>query len=171
MTAPRVLDGGRQLPGYSLPEKELLAAYLDFHRATMKWKIEGLGRDDAVRPMTASGTNLLGIVKHLAYVERWWFQDVFGGRDCEYPWTDEDPDADFRIEPAETIESVFALYDGECEEARSVVGAASLDETAARMPDRGYTLRWIVVHMIEETARHAGQADILRELIDGRTGE
>jgi hypothetical protein len=171
MTKPPVLDGGRAIPRYSTPEKEMLGEYLDFFRATMKWKVEGLGEEDARRPMTPSGTNLLGMVKHLAYVERWWFQDVFAGRDCSYPWTDDDPDADFRIEPGETIASVFELYDGECAESRRIAEAASLEAVAERRRDRGYALRWIVVHMIEETARHAGQADILRELIDGKTGE
>ena len=164
-------EGDRPQPPYAAPEKEMLAAYLDLHRATLKWKVDGLSEDDAKRPMTPSGTNLLGIVKHLAYVERWWFQDVFAGRDCEYPWTDDDPDADFRIEPGETIESIFALYDAECEEARRIVGAASLDDEAARKKERGYILRRILVHMIEETARHNGHADILRELLDGKTGE
>ena len=168
---PPALPGGRRIPPYGVAEKDMLAAYLDFHRATLKWKIEGLSEDDAKRSMTPSGTNLLGIVKHVAYVDRWWFQDVFAGRDCEYPWTDEDPDADFRIEPGETIESVFGLYDAECEKSRAIVAAASLDDVAARVKERGYTLRWIVLHMIEEIARHNGHADIVRELIDGATGE
>lgn len=166
-------EGGRVTAAYDAPEKEALAATLDFHRATIKWKIEGLSLEDAVRPMTPSDTKLLGIVKHLAYVERWWFQDNFLGRDCTYPWTESgDMEADFRIEPGETIESIFALYDAECEESRKIIEAASLDDVAAR-PRRtgGYpSLRWIMLHMIEEVARHNGHADILRELIDGRTG-
>jgi uncharacterized damage-inducible protein DinB len=164
------MEGNRPKAAFGAPEKEMLAGFLDFHRATIKWKIEGLTEDDAKRPMTPTGTKLLGIVKHLAYVERWWFQDVFAGRDCEYPWTDADPDADFRIEEGETIASLFDLYDRECEVSRSIVAGASLDDVAVRKRDRGYTLRWIVVHMIEETARHAGHADIVRELIDGHTG-
>jgi uncharacterized damage-inducible protein DinB len=164
-------EGDRPAPPFSGTEEEMLTAYLDLYRATMKWKLDGLAETDATRPMTPSGTNLLGMVKHLAYVERWWFQDVFAGRDCDYPWTDDDPDADFRIEAGETIASVCALYDRECEESRRIVAAASLDDIARRFPERGYSLRRIVVHMIEETARHAGHADIVRELIDGRTGE
>jgi uncharacterized damage-inducible protein DinB len=166
-------DGGRVTARYDAPEKESLEATLDFHRATIKWKLEGLSLEDAARPMTPTGTKLLGIVKHLAYVERWWFQDNFLGRDCEYPWTEDDMDADFRIEPGETIESIFALYDAECEVSRGIVAEASLDDVAARPRGRtgGYpTLRWIMLHMIEEVARHNGQADVLRELIDGRTG-
>lgn len=100
-------------------------------------------------------------------------QDNFLGRDCTYPRSESgDMEADFRIEPAETIESIFALYDAECEVARGIVQGASLDQEAAR-PRRGGghpTLRWIMLHMIEEVARHNGHADILRELIDGKTG-
>ena len=126
--------------------------------------------------MVPSGTKLLGLVKHLAFVERYWFQQIFAGRECEYPWTDEDPDADFRIEPHETTQQIVDLYVGECAENRSIVASASLDELArgrkkANDPRPGFNLRWILVHMIEETARHNGHADILREQIDGSTGE
>ena len=134
-------------------------------------KVEGVSDEDLRRPMVPSGTTLLGLVKHLAYVERWWFQDVFGGETVEYPWTDDDPDADFRIEPNESTQEIVDLYVEECRKNRDIVAAASLDDMAAR-PDRSkYSLRWIVAHMIEETARHNGHADILRELIDGVTGE
>ncbi len=167
-------DGGRVTARYDAPEKEALAATLDFHRATIKWKIEGLSLEDAVRSMTPTGTKLLGIVKHLAYVERWWFQDNFLGRDCTYPWSESgDMEADFKIEPGETIESIGALYDAECEVSRRIVEEASLDDVAVRARRRtgGHpTLRWIMLHMIEEVARHNGHADILRELIDGQTG-
>ena len=165
------MEGGRPIPRYAAPEKQMLAEYLDFHRNTLKWKIEGLSLEDAARPMTPSGLSLLGMMKHVAFVERWWFQEVFAGEDPEYPWTDDDPDADFRIEPGETVESVGALYDAECEAARRIVEGASLDDVAAKKKERGYTLRWIVLHMIEETARHNGHADILREAIDGKIGE
>lgn len=166
-------EGRRVTARYDAPEKEALAATLDFHRATIKWKLEGLSLEDAVRPMTPSGTKLLGILKHLAYVERWWFQDNFLGRECDYPWSESgDMEADFTILPGETIESIAALYDAECEVSREIVDAASLDDVAARPRRTGGhpTLRWIMLHMIEEVARHNGHADVLRELIDGKTG-
>lgn len=166
-------EGGRVTARYDAPEKEALVATLDFHRGTIKWKLDGLSLEDAVRPMTPSDTKLLGILKHLAYVERWWFQDNFLGRDCEYPWSESgDMEADFKIFPGETIESIVALYDAECEVSRGIVEAASLDDVAVRPRRTGGhpTLRWIMLHMIEEVARHNGHADILRELIDGRTG-
>ena len=166
-------EGGRRQAPYQAPEKEMLAATLDFNRATIRWKVEGLSLEDATRPMTPTDTKLLGIVKHLAYVERWWFQDNFLGRDCTYPWTASgDMEADFRIEAGETIESIGALYDAECQVSRQIVEDASLDDIAVRARrDGGHpSLRWIMLHMIEEVARHNGQADILRELIDGKTG-
>lgn len=121
--------------------------------------------------MVPSGTSLLGLVKHLAYVERGWFRESIANEKVDHPFAADDPDADFRIEENETAEDIFALYRQECEESRRVLAEASLDHVVD-YPDRiaGYSVRWIVVHMIEETARHVGHADILREQLDGRTG-
>ena len=148
-----------------------MAGFLDYHRATLLMKIDGVSDEDLRRPMTPSGTSLLGMVKHLAYVERWWFQKDFLDRDVSAPWTEEDPDADFRIEPDESTQEIVDLYQRECQISRDIVAAASLDDLAARAKRKDFSLRWIVVHMIEETARHNGHADILRETIDGVTGE
>ena len=142
----------------------------------MLMKIDGVSDADLRRSMVPSGTTLLGMVKHLAYVERSWFQRVFSNIDVEFPWTDEDPDADFRIEPDETTSEIVELYKGECQKSRDITDAASLDDLARfKYPDDprpgNVSLRWILVHMIEETARHNGHADILREQIDGSTGE
>ena len=118
-----------------------------------------------------SGTSLLGLVKHLAWVERFWFVDVVGGGQVEYPWTDDDPDADFRIEDHETVESISQLYVDAVAEANAVIDAADSLDVTSTVGDRGpRSLRWVLVHMIEETARHAGHADIIREQIDGTTG-
>ncbi len=152
------------------PEKELLAAFLDFQRDTLLWKLDGLSQADATRVRTLSGATLLGLVKHLAYVERNWFQNRFAGLDLPVPWSTQDPDADFRIEPDETIERIGAFYRSEVERSREITAAASLDDIA-RSPERPHSLRRILIHMIEETARHNGHADILRELTDGSTGE
>ncbi len=154
-------------------EKELLEATLDYHRATLLQKTSGLSEHDLRREMTASGTNLLGLVKHLAYVERWWFQCIQAGDDVHFPWTDDDPDADFRAEADETAEQVFALYRAENERARTIASTAELDAVARRAhrSEARPSLRWVLLHMIQETARHNGHADIVRELIDGTTGE
>ncbi|MGB9359257.1 MAG: DinB family protein [Acidimicrobiia bacterium] len=151
--------------------KDMLLAMLDNNRAIMVWKLAGLTREQASRPVVASGTSLLGMVKHLAYVEGWWFDDFFAGNDVEYPWSEGDPDADFRIEEDETIESVIALYEAAIARAKEITADAQMDDLSVR--DRNgerRALRWIVAHMIEETARHAGHADIVRELIDETTG-
>lgn len=149
-------------------ERVTYFASIDQQRAAMLAICEGCSDEDLRRRFVSSESTILGIVKHLAYVERWWFQDRFAGRDCDYPWTDDDPDAEFRIESHETTEDVLELYRKECEESRRVAMAHDLDDRAARRPE--LTLRWVLDHMITETARHAGQADILRELADGTAG-
>ncbi len=155
------------------PERETLEGFLDHYRAVIVRKVAGVTFEDASRPMVPSGTSLLGVVKHLGYVERGWFRSGIGGEAFDVPWTDEDPDADFRIEPGETVEGVVAWYQEQCERAREVVASApSLDVREVRGRDRPKrSLRWILVHMIEETARHAGHMDIIREQIDGAIGD
>jgi uncharacterized damage-inducible protein DinB len=153
------------------PGKEMLLAMLDNNRAIMVWKLEGLTREEATRPAVASGTSLLGMVKHLAFVERWWFDDFFAGGDVEYPGSEGDPDADFRIEDDETVDDVIALYTGAIARSTEVTAGAQMDDLSVRdRHGKRFALRWIVAHMIEETARHAGHADIVRELIDETTG-
>jgi uncharacterized damage-inducible protein DinB len=155
------------------PEREVLTGWLDWHRATLLHKLEGLDEEQLRRPMVPSGTSLLGLVKHLTETEHGWFVNEFA-RAGEPPLfeREDDPDAGFRIEPGETAASVVAGYLRICERSREVVAlAGSLDETVPH-PRRGTVdLRWILVHMIEETARHNGHADIVRELLDGTTGD
>ncbi len=158
----------------SLPEaeaKEILEV-LDAQRASVVSKVEGASEEHRRERLVPSETTLLGMVKHLAYAERWWFQDRFSGRDVTYPWSDDDPDADFYIED-EDSRDVFAFYREECEKSRAIITAATLG-TRAAYGTPGWppaTLFWILLHMIEETARHAGHADILREQTDGSTGD
>ncbi len=155
------------------PEKPMLEAFLDWQRATLLCKIAGLSDQDLRRRHVPSGLTLLGIVKHLADVERSWFRDVFAGEDLSRTRDPDDPDRYWRIEPDETTDEVVAFYEGEVECARAIVRNADLDDLArSPRPDKpGLTLRWIVLHMIEETARHVGHADLIREAIDGQTGE
>lgn len=153
------------------PGKDMLFAMLDNNRAVMVWKLEGLTREEATRPVVASGTSLLGMVKHLTFVERWWFDDFFAGNDVDYPWTEGDPDADFRIEDDETMDDIIVLYTDAIARSTRVTADARMDDLSVRSRDgKRFSLRWIVAHMIEETARHAGHADIARELIDETTG-
>ncbi|HEV2106722.1 MAG TPA: DinB family protein [Thermomicrobiales bacterium] len=160
----------RPEPPFAAPPKEMVEAFLDYQRATLLWKIDGLSDEDLRRSFPPSTMTLLGMVKHLAYVERWWFGIVFAGVDLPDPWTKEDPDADWRVEPGETAASIVDFYKGEIERSRSIVAAAAWDDRAQR-PGKEQTLGWILTHMVEEVARHNGHADIFRERIDGKTGE
>ncbi|MGH2346783.1 MAG: DinB family protein [Chloroflexota bacterium] len=165
----------RRDPPEAADEKVMLGAFLDYHRATLLWKVEGLSDADLWRTMTPSGMSLLGMVKHVAYVERWWFQAVFLGEDVYFPQSDTDPNIEWRADPNETTADILNLYRSEAERSRRTLAAANLDDLAKRpqtWPRGGkQTLRWIVLHMIEETARHNGHADLMREAIDGATGE
>lgn len=148
----------------------MLLAFLDYYRSVMIRKVEGVDDGGLRMSPVASGTSLGGLTKHLAYVERSWFQEFFASREVEYPWSDTDSDAEFRVEDEDTADGLIALYRQECEESRRIVADADLDRTVEGR--RGeVSLRWILVHMIEETARHAGHADLIREMIDGSVGD
>jgi uncharacterized damage-inducible protein DinB len=164
----------RMLPYEPTPktgdEKTMLVAFLDQNRAIMLWKLDGLDEEQARRQILPSATSMLGLVKHLAWVERWWFVDYIGGGEPDYPWSDEDPDADWRIEDHETIASISQLYVDAVGEANAVIEAAENLEVAGTKTEEPRSLRWVLIHMIEETTRHAGHADIVREMIDGTAG-
>jgi hypothetical protein len=163
----------RSLPATG-PEREMLEGFLNYYRATLLWKVEGLDREGATRRLVPSETTLLGLVKHCASVERGWFRITMDGEDIPHLYySDEDPNADFRIEPDETVESIAQVYRDECAAADRAAAKYALDDFArAPRPGRPVrSLRWIYLHMIEETARHCGHADILREQIDGATGD
>jgi uncharacterized damage-inducible protein DinB len=156
-------------PPVDAPEKVTLLAFLDWYRDAMVRKLSGMERAEATRRWVGSQTTLLGVVKHLTSVETWWFRSVFLGESDLGP--DDRGDHEFVVADDESVEDIVRGYLAACDRARDAVAGASLDERAARPSHAQYTLRWIVVHMIEETARHAGQADILRELTDGATGD
>jgi hypothetical protein len=151
-------------------ERTMLTTFLEYERTVFLRKIGGLGEDELRRVMTASGLTLLGMLKHLGYVERWWFRVAFAGEDLPLGWTEEDRDADWHPKPNERAAGLLAFYEGEVEAARRIVEAAALDDVAADPRVDGATLRWIVFHMLEEYARHLGHADLMREGIDGKTG-
>lgn len=158
----------RPKPPFAASPVAMTSAFLDFLRATLLWKVDGLSDEELRRPMVPSGVCLLGIVKHSASVERWWFRSVFAGEDAPSGWSA--ADAGWRIEPDETTAAILALYRAECDRSRAIVAGAAWDDVARR-PGRDQTLGWILTHMVEEVARHCGHADILRELIDGKTGQ
>jgi uncharacterized damage-inducible protein DinB len=149
----------------------MLTSYLDYYRGVMVRKIEGLNAAGLRRSPVESGTSLGGLLKHLGYVERQWFGESLGGLELDFPWKN-DPDADFRLDTSETAESLIAFYQAECERSRNIVeDNPDLNRVVRASRDRQVSLRWILVHMIEETARHAGHADILREMHDGEVGD
>jgi uncharacterized damage-inducible protein DinB len=152
-------------------EKESLKVSLDRHRDAVLWKLEGLGDDDLRRPVVPSGTSLLGLVKHLAAVEYSWFCDTFGRAVEPLPFDDDDPDADLRVEPEETTEEILAFYGRARAAADQVIAELEVEDTGTAWFGEAVTMRWVLIHMIEETARHAGHVDILRELIDGMAGD
>jgi uncharacterized damage-inducible protein DinB len=159
-----------QVP-YAGGEKEILRFSLDRHRDVVLWKIEGLDDEQLRRPMTPSGTNLLGLVKHLASVEYGWFCETFGRATEPLPFDPDDPDADLRVGPAETTADIVAFYGRARAGADAVIAELDLEDAGTAWHGASVSMRWVLVHMIEETARHAGHLDILRELIDGATGD
>jgi uncharacterized damage-inducible protein DinB len=152
-------------------EKQSLHVSLDRHRNAVLWKLEGLDDTNLRRAMTPSGTNLLGMVKHLAAVEYSWFCETFGRATEPLPFDDNDPDADLRVRPDETTEDVLAFYGRARAAADQVIDEVDLEQTGTAWFGDPVSTRWVLIHMVEETARHAGHADILRELIDGMTGD
>jgi len=150
-------------------EMEGLALFLDLQREAMATKLDDLSEDQARATPTPSSLCLLSIVKHLAFVDRRWFQLAMAGRDIPGLWPPADPGQELRVEPGETLESVRALYEDIAAESRAIASAASPAD-ACHPSDTGINVRWVMLHMIEETARHAGHADIIREAIDGRAG-
>jgi Protein of unknown function (DUF664) len=160
--------------GVRRDERETLAGFLDWYRSVVERKVDGLTLDDAKRLMTPTGMSALGIVKHLGWVERGWFRETFAGEDVEAIDVDGDNSAEFAISGGETIESVLDFYRTEVEESRRISSTApSLDALSAKETRyrEHVSLRWIMVHMLEETARHAGHLDLMREEIDGRVGD
>jgi uncharacterized damage-inducible protein DinB len=153
-----------------MPEMETLNRALDEYRDVVAWKLDGISEEDARRPLVPSGTTLGGVVKHLAYVERWWFQAVLAQSNAEFPWTEEDPDADWRLHPDDTVAAIIAFYRAECEKSRAIVTALDGPDAIVPRPGGDTSVRSVLVHMLEETARHAGHMDILREQIDHSTG-
>jgi uncharacterized damage-inducible protein DinB len=155
--------------------KGTLQRYLQTHRDVMLWKLDGLSEYDVRRPLTPTGTNLLGLVKHLAMVEAGYFGDVFGrpldGRPAWFE--DQTPNVDMWATAEQSREEIVALYRRVWQHADGTIEALPLDApgTVPWWGDRGsVTLHQILVHVIAETARHAGHADIVREFIDGAAG-
>ncbi len=170
MAAVTVRDMVIRVP-FTGGEKESLRASLDRHREVVLWKVDGLDDERLRRPLTPSGTNLLGLVKHLAANEYGWFCQTFGRETEPLPFDDDDPDADLRVEPGESTADVLAFYARARAAADRVIADVGLEDVGTAWFGEAVTMRWALIHMIEETARHTGHMDIVRELVDGATGD
>jgi hypothetical protein len=153
-----------------------LQRYLQDARDALLWKLDGLSEYDIRRPLVPTGTNLLGLVKHLTWVEFGYFGDTFGRPSGDQPtWDESDPMADMFAAPSESRESITGLYRRAWAHSDATIDALPLD-AVGRVPwwppDRNpVTLHHVLVRVATETSRHAGHADIIRELIDGAVGQ
>ncbi len=151
-------------------ERVMLESMLDFYRATVVNKVAGLTDAQAftaaVSPSTLTPAT---VVKHLAGTERFWFSIDFADLDVVWPWPDDDLHGNFRIEPGDTLATIVADYVEECANSRRAIQRADLDDSACGA-GMDFTLRFAMLHMIEETARHCGHLDLLREATDGAVG-
>ena len=165
------------VPPFDADERAMLLGFLDLYRATLIRKAAGLTQEELARPLPPSTLTLGGLLKHMAVVEDDWFTSDMAGRDLPEPWVsvdwEVDPDWDLNSAKDDSPEELLTLFETACERSRAVVAACdSLDQRSMKTDRRGeyFTLRWILVHMIEEYARHCGHADFLREAIDGQRG-
>ena len=166
----------RARPAQNAGEREMLTGWLEHHRGILIWKCEDLTAEQLrQRAVPPSSLSLLGLVRHMAEVERGWLRQVFLSEDVPDLYDrSADEDADFNdVDQADPAEA-FSAFERECAVSRRVVAQAqSLDVLSKQVSERTgqpFSLRWIVTHMIEEYARHNGHADLLRECVDGSTG-
>jgi uncharacterized damage-inducible protein DinB len=181
MTDVDVDEHGRPEPPLTADETATLLGFLDYQRATLAWKCSGLDAAGLRATVGASSMTLAGMLKHLALVEDDWFSRWLYGREPAPPWDtvdwDADPDWDWHSAAADTPEELLALWQDAVDRSRAQVAEALAGGGLERLPRRRWpdgrapSLRWIVVHMIEEYARHNGHADLIRESVDGLTGE
>jgi uncharacterized damage-inducible protein DinB len=155
----------------------LLLGYLDFYRGVIVRKLEGLSEADLRSTKVPSGWTPLQLLKHLAFMERRWLRWGFAAEQVDEPWGDNGPDDAWATTPEDTLDSLVAMLCDQAEITRSLVGSAKLSDLAAmggRFPADGTvrpTLAWILFHVLQEYARHAGHLDVARELVDGEVGE
>jgi len=174
--APPADTGEREmLPDYTLGERAMLEHMLEWYRAGVVAKLEGVSLQVANTRPLRSATSIAGLVQHLALVEDSWFTERFAGLPEPEPWAsvdwDADPDWDFHSADQRTVDELVAQYVESTDRSRAVAAAHALDDVGVDTSRHPFTLRFILLHLIEETARHLGHMDVLRELLDGTTGE
>ena len=158
---------------YGGDERIVISWLLDYHRHVLLRKIDGITEQQARTTIASSDLTLLGLVRHLAGVEQYWFGEVFLGLSEISHWDDpDDRDRDFHALERDTLADALVVLHAEIDRARQVSSTASFDATAVgRREGQRVKLRWIMAHLVEEYARHCGHADLLREAIDGKTGD
>jgi uncharacterized protein DUF664 len=160
-------------PPFEADERAQLVGWLDMQRAIIAWKCEGLSEQDAHRPVLPASPlmTMAGLVSHLRWAEQTWFEVLFLGRPATGPQFADADDEDMKVQGV-PIAQLLGEYERQCQVSNEIIAAHPLEETG-KHPDfksAAANLRWMVLHMIEETARHAGHADAIRELLDGQTG-
>jgi Protein of unknown function (DUF664) len=158
---------------YSGDERAVVSWLLDYHRQVVLHKVDGITEQQARSSIPPSDLTLLGLVRHLAGVEQYWFAEVFLGLSEPSHWDDpDDRDRDFHALDTDTLDAALVALHHEIERAREIAATTSFDALAVRRREgQPLKLRWIMVHLVEEYARHCGHADLLREAIDGTTGD
>ncbi len=158
---------------YAGDECAVVSWLLDYHRHVLVRKVAGITDEEARTTVAPSDLTLLGLVRHLALVEQYWFGEVFLGLNETSHWDDpDDRDRDFHPLPNDTLADALRVLHAEIERARRIASTTSFDTTAVgRRDGQPVSLRWIMVHLVEEYARHCGHADFLRQAIDGATGD
>lgn len=155
-------------PPFEADERTMLVAFLQSQRDLVAWKLADADQAALQSVSTPTGLTAMGLVRHLQDDERWWFRHRSAGEPgLTFFSTDDDPDGEFRVPAGATLAGVLADYVEECRLADEAVRDRALDQRSAIHDS---TLRWVLLHMIEETARHLGHLDVLRELADGSTG-
>ncbi len=166
-------EHGRSEPPQQGDERATLLGFLQLQRETTEWKCSGLSEDQLrSRPFSTTNLSLLGLVRHLAEVERGWTRGGMLGQRPHSIWCTEDkPDADFDDVDTADVEDAFAQWRQEREHTDQVLSGKDLAETFANRRGTVFSIRWLIAHLIEEYARHNGHADLIRQAIDGATGE
>jgi len=166
----------RSRPPKDADERTQLIGWLDMQRAIILWKCEGLSDKDAVRPVLPASPlmTMAGLISHMRWTEHCWFDVILAGGDTsENPQFADPEDADFLLGAETPLARLVEEYERQCARSNEIVAAYALEDMSrhAEHPSSGKaSLRWILLHMIEETARHAGHADAIRELLDGEIG-
>ncbi len=183
MDEPHVDDHGRPEPPLQAGEAATLLGFLDYQRATLEWKCRGLSDDQLRVALPPTSMTLGGMLKHLAYVEDYWCTETVAEEPSPQPWAGADWTADrdweWHSAAADRGDALRALWTERVQRSRAIVtellGRGEVEALAATHPAWGgrgrVSLRWVLVHLVEEYARHNGHADLIRESIDGQTGE